>query len=288
MLPAPERASGEVGNGLRFAPQFPRELDSGSPAQTRVRRRGTIHGRHRVREFSCGRPGPWVRSSCWTHVSTIRGRSRPRHPARGRKRPALGFSALRVAPTSRLVRASARSVGQRVEPLGNLHQFARLPLTCPPNRVSLNRPWDPASVSGRAGEGATGGPDGIFRQATCFGFKDQPDELRSVVAPRTLERAMFPDRPGPPSPARPWPSAPGLPAARGIRGCVPPGRSASAGRYPAPSRCVALVGRPVETPRRTCLRRVGGTRSPSARHQRRTSRLPAAQTSFRSRAVIRR
>ena len=40
--------------------------------------------------------------------------------------------------------------------------------------------------------------------------------------------------------------------------------------------CVALVGRPVERPRRTSFRLVGGTRSPSSRRRRRTLALAHA------------
>ena len=51
---------------------------------------------------------------------------------------------------------------------------------------------------------------------------------------------------------------------------------------------VALVGRPVERPRRTSFRLVGGTRSPSSRRRRRTWRLPTRQPSCRKSAAIRR
>jgi hypothetical protein len=53
-------------------------------------------------------------------------------------------------------------------------------------------------------------------------------------------------------------------------------------------RCVAFVGSPVETPRRTILRLLGGTRSPAARLSRWMCRLPTFHPSHRSNAAIRR
>src|ERR1019366_4266654 len=52
--------------------------------------------------------------------------------------------------------------------------------------------------------------------------------------------------------------------------------------------CVALVGSPVERPRRRIFLLVGGTLRPSRRRRRRTWRLPAVQPSCLSKAAIQR
>jgi hypothetical protein len=62
------------------------------------------------------------------------------------------------------------------------------------------------------------------------------DELGAVVAPQVFEHPVFPDGSVRASPRRRATSRPGRPAARGIRGCVRRGSSASAGRRPARSR----------------------------------------------------
>ena len=69
---------------------------------------------------------------------------------------------------------------------------------------------------------------------------------------------------------------------------VPPRTVASAMKSHVQTwfRCVAVVGNPVETPRRITFRFVGGTRSPSSRRRRWMCRLPTRQPSRRSKAAI--